>query len=441
MNDDRSLERAARSWIEAGPTQAPESAVAAALQRIETTAQERDLRIPWRTPRTNRLALAGAAVAMLFAVAIGGSLSFGWLPTAPLPGVTATLQPSDPPPSTSSPVATDSPAPTPESVAVTISSGHSVGGNGGSTVWVVNEDGTDARDLFPETLFAELIGRTSDGRHLLVKLRDGFVPEYTIALADVETGDVQPVPTDCPTEVCWADEPQNVTVASLSGDGSVATIVLVDQSRGSVMVGTVELATGATSIRETTRQPDAGSEVLVQPVLSPDGRSIAYILSDPRCILPGGGALMVASMVAGSPPRQLLPAEHCALSPRWSPGGSELVVTTGEPTDAGDPAPSEYHDIYLVRLADGAPQRITTDRMSNFGAWTRDGRISYAVVPLDSGNMPTALDVWIEDPSTGEATKVDGTLQALSEAGCLECPLIWNASEVKDHVVAIWSRE
>ena len=43
MTDDRSLERAARSWIEVGPTRAPEPAVQAALLRIQTTSQERDL--------------------------------------------------------------------------------------------------------------------------------------------------------------------------------------------------------------------------------------------------------------------------------------------------------------------------------------------------------------------------------------------------------------
>ena len=42
MTDDRSLERAARSWLEVGPTQAPDRAVEAALLRIETTPQERD---------------------------------------------------------------------------------------------------------------------------------------------------------------------------------------------------------------------------------------------------------------------------------------------------------------------------------------------------------------------------------------------------------------
>src|SRR5262249_45014914 len=41
MTDDRSIDRAARSWLEAGPTQAPDPAVDAALLRIQTTNQER----------------------------------------------------------------------------------------------------------------------------------------------------------------------------------------------------------------------------------------------------------------------------------------------------------------------------------------------------------------------------------------------------------------
>ena len=73
MTDDRSLERAARSWLETGPTQAPDRAVEAALLRIETTAQERDLRIPWRLPTMltpARLAVA----AVIVALAMGGTV-------------------------------------------------------------------------------------------------------------------------------------------------------------------------------------------------------------------------------------------------------------------------------------------------------------------------------------------------------------------------------
>lgn len=75
MTDDRSLERAARSWLEAGPTGAPDRAVEAALARIQTTAQERDLRVPWRLkPMFDRLAAAAVAIVAIGGIAIGYSL-------------------------------------------------------------------------------------------------------------------------------------------------------------------------------------------------------------------------------------------------------------------------------------------------------------------------------------------------------------------------------
>jgi len=72
MTDDRSLERAARSFIESGPTRAPERAVEAALVQIETTSQERSLWVPWRTTMTTPARVAAAAV--IGVLAIGGAL-------------------------------------------------------------------------------------------------------------------------------------------------------------------------------------------------------------------------------------------------------------------------------------------------------------------------------------------------------------------------------
>ena len=72
MNDDRSLERAARSWLEEGPTRAPDRTVDAALTRIQTTRQERDW-IPWRLPTMNPLTRL-AAIAVIGVIAVGGSL-------------------------------------------------------------------------------------------------------------------------------------------------------------------------------------------------------------------------------------------------------------------------------------------------------------------------------------------------------------------------------
>lgn len=74
MTDDRSLERAARSWLEDGPTEAPDHAVEAALLTIQSTTQERDW-LPWRTrPMTQTLRLLAGAAAVAALVVVGGAL-------------------------------------------------------------------------------------------------------------------------------------------------------------------------------------------------------------------------------------------------------------------------------------------------------------------------------------------------------------------------------
>jgi hypothetical protein len=100
MTDDRSLERAARSWIEQGPNRAPEAVIEHALDTIQNTRQERDLRIPWRFT-TMTMATRVAAAAVVGVLAIGGA-AFLLRPTMP----DAAARPT-----ASAPVSTPSPAP------------------------------------------------------------------------------------------------------------------------------------------------------------------------------------------------------------------------------------------------------------------------------------------------------------------------------------------
>jgi hypothetical protein len=107
MTDDRTLERAARSWLEEGPMRAPDRPVEAALARIQTTRQERDLRIPWRLPimSTNRVAVVAVAIAL---VAVGG-FALSRLPGGGPGGPDLTPSPS--PSLTPGPSSTLSPSP------------------------------------------------------------------------------------------------------------------------------------------------------------------------------------------------------------------------------------------------------------------------------------------------------------------------------------------
>jgi hypothetical protein len=107
MTDDRSLERAARSWLEAGPTEAPDRAVEAALLRIQTTPQERDLRIPWRLPKMTTPARVATA-AVIGVLAVGGALfMIGRLDQTGVGG------PGPSPTATASPTPVPSPTPIP----------------------------------------------------------------------------------------------------------------------------------------------------------------------------------------------------------------------------------------------------------------------------------------------------------------------------------------
>jgi hypothetical protein len=108
MTDDRSLERAARSWIEAGPTQAPDRAVEAALLQIETTPQERDLGIPWRLPKMTTPARVATA-AVIGVLAIGGAF-FVLRPTGPSTGVGPGPSPTPTPTASPTPTPTASPS-------------------------------------------------------------------------------------------------------------------------------------------------------------------------------------------------------------------------------------------------------------------------------------------------------------------------------------------
>jgi hypothetical protein len=91
MNDDRSLERAARAWLELGPDRAPDRPVETALALIQTTSQEP----AWPRPFGRIPAWVGnrvmASAAVLVVVLVG---TFALLRADPGPGPAVSPSPS-----------------------------------------------------------------------------------------------------------------------------------------------------------------------------------------------------------------------------------------------------------------------------------------------------------------------------------------------------------
>jgi hypothetical protein len=83
MNDDQTFERAMLEWLDAGSDRTPRPAVDAVLLAVKTTPQERDLRIPWRTPAMNTPLRFAAALVI---VAVIGAAGVTLLNRAPIVG-------------------------------------------------------------------------------------------------------------------------------------------------------------------------------------------------------------------------------------------------------------------------------------------------------------------------------------------------------------------
>ena len=160
MTDDRTLERAARSWLEDGPTRAPDRAVDAALSRIQTTRQERDLRIPWRLPTMNpAIRWAGAGVLVLAVVGAAVLLMRPASSVGPArPSATPSLTADGSPPAT--PLATPVPTLTVSDVGRSLRAGSYMVSGFAVPFTVALPDGWAVNELTPTSV---AIGSSSDG--------------------------------------------------------------------------------------------------------------------------------------------------------------------------------------------------------------------------------------------------------------------------------------
>ena len=378
MNDDRSLERAARSFIEAGPTQAPDRAVEAALLRIETTPQERDLRIPWRFPPMTIPARL-AAVAILGALLLGALSLFGGVgrPSAvgpaASPSATAatTLAPSAglrspaglPPDYTGLPgwIVFHHAGPTPD---------HSTpaGAYSDRGLWLVHADGSGLHELAPGKPVAGKVSQdiSPDGTHVAFGTYDLPAQIWQVG---IEGGAPELLTTDCSGQPSECMD----TAPAYSSDGS--RVAFVRSTEAASVLAILNLSSGEVTTLDATRK-SSSTVALSEPSWSPDDQQIVYhwvqyddaqdknVDARIDIVNADGSGLHELPVLDGTPVGDA----------DWSPDGSRIVFGSCPIRDFNGDCNGHSTDVYTAR-PDGTDVQLLTPTDVGYGApsWTPDG--------------------------------------------------------------------
>jgi dipeptidyl aminopeptidase/acylaminoacyl peptidase len=401
MSDDRTFERNARAWLELGPADAPDRVVEAALLEVESTSQERDLRIPWRFPTmTTPFRLAAAAVIGVLAIGAGLMLfnqgqqsQFGSPSMAPTPTTSASSTPQ------ASPITDYSTLPG------WIVFEHFGKAPDGSTpagvdyphgLWLVHADGSGLHELAPGL---PAVGKLSfdispDGTRVAFGTYDLPAQIWEVGIED---GDPQLLSKDCNGQPGECED----GAPAYSPDGRrIAFIRGTDQG---YFVAIRDLASDTVTMLEPTRStsPDGW---LAEPSWSPDGEQIVYheVIYDAAQDKVLDTNIFIVNADGTGLHELALPDGMPWGDADWSPDGSRIVFSSYPIREFN----SENASVYTVRPDGTDVQQLTSTGIGN-GAptWNSDGahifywgfRAFYLMDP-DGGNAksinPGELDFY-----------------------------------------------
>ena len=411
MTEDRSLERAARSFIEPGPTRSPEAAVEAALLRIQTTPQERDWHVPRRNrPMTMTARLLAAAIAIALVV-VGGAILLrprgGSTVGNGTPRPTVTIAPS------SAPSIAPSPSPTVQASAAVADYSTIKGtilmehlGNAPDLSEMPTTDyhperrrlyvmdpatmtGASAREFLPGNPASGKLNADVSRNGKQVVFMDTSNPAF-IWLANVDGTGLRKLSSACGcSELDPAFDPAGKRIAFVHVDGAVrnsangANLGFQWDGRTPVnsWIAIRDLATGkVTKLAATAKVGPDG--LPYQPSWSPDGTEIVFN----RTTWETGGAPKGTLEIVNVPTNAVrtLPTsdptttQSDARAPGdadWSPDGSTIVFTNFPWSEMGSISDLPPSGAYTIR-PDGTGLRLLPGGGVS-SSWMPDGRILF----------------------------------------------------------------
>lgn len=308
-----------------------------------------------------------------------------------------------------------------------------VASDGGSALWLVRSDGTEATELLSTTETVSDLIVSPNGTHALLVESRG-VERTALVLVSLEDGSSRPL----------VDDPQ----ASAAAPAWAPVGDFLAFERRALVEGTLGVP------RIWLGQPDGtllgplysgdGSDIAYAPSWSPDGNQVAFIdgltqtvtvydfftdLNRPSAVtsaeravwLPDGTALVVSTIDPEQPerapaltlapfpdgePTALTAGDTAALTPALSPDGMQVAFVR---QDAANPAGA----IWVLPVAGGAAQQVSSGAgQDTQPLWSPDGTQIAFIRNSLSGELRS--DLVVVDRATGaETTALSDVVQAV----------------------------
>src|SRR5437667_11148003 len=148
--------------------------------------------------------------------------------------------------------------------------------------------------------------------------------------------------------------------------------------------------------RGVTAEDYLSFEFVSDPHISPDGATIAYVVTTiDRTQNRRHSDIWTLAVNGSAQPTAMTRSPQSSTSPRWSPDGRTIAFLSGRPAAQETAGQAPRTQVWLLALTGGEPRRLTNllHGVTSF-AWSRDGTRLVSVSrsgPSDAGKSPSAV--------------------------------------------------
>jgi Tol biopolymer transport system component/class 3 adenylate cyclase len=219
-----------------------------------------------------------------------------------------------------------------------------VGGTGPATVWVVNQDGTEPHQFVAEADTG--VSWAPDGNRIAFSqpAGDGEPARFRIAILDLATGDVTPLPIEdsaSARQPRWSPDGSGILFVKQIGIGPDA-----DQTGPPALWIMKPDGSDARALLSLP-QPGDSAMTVTDPAWSPDGSWIAFAGFDTQS---GEASDIYVTNSHGTTFAQLTSGPGFNLAPSWSPDSQLIVFSSDRDFQT---------ELYVMRADGSAPTRLT----------------------------------------------------------------------------------